>query len=325
MRNVLIGIRRIVAVAVVVTMAGCGGSADVEGIGEEGRPVVEDGVFTIGMTQSDRSDPWHAQMDADIETAAASHDDLKVLFKDAGGDSDRQLQQVEQFIDQRVDLIIINPVEAQQLTEPVAKAYDAGIPVIVLDRPVIGDKYTCFIGSDQKEIGAAAARWVTDNVPGRVNVVCLEDPERSPKGIARHEGFRATLIDPRFRILSQAAVSGKEDVARREMEEALKSFEKIDVVFAYNDTAAHDAYLAAKQAGRDADTLLLGIDALPGEGIEHVDAGELAVTFQSPTGGAEAVDMAVKLRDGEEVPKRISLKTRFFTKENLAKGGQSIE
>ncbi|MEE8452995.1 MAG: substrate-binding domain-containing protein [Thermoguttaceae bacterium] len=325
MRNVFVGIRRMVALIVVAAIAGCGGSADVEEIGEKDTSITEDGVTTIGMSQSDRSDPWRAQMNADIEAAVARRDDLKVVFRDAGGDSEIQQQHVEQFIQQGVDLIVICPVETQRLTEPVAKAYDAGIPVIVLHRRVVGDKYTCFIGADHKEIGAAAARWVTDNVPDRVNVVELEDPQRSAGAMDRREGFRTALSDPRFRILSGISVSGKEDLARREMEEALKSFEKIDVVFAHDDAAAHDAYLAAKQAGREADIIFLGVDALPEEGIEYVKAGELDVSFQSPTGGVEAVDAAFELLDGEEVPKKIVLKSRFFTKENVQTGGQPID
>jgi len=325
MRDVFVGIRRMAAVIVVTAIAGCGGSADTEGTSEIPAPVTEDGVYAIGMSQSDLSDPWRAQMNTDIAAAVSQRDDLKVLFKDADGDSERQQQHVEQFIDEGVDLIIICPAEAQQLTEPVAKAYDAGIPVIVLHRRIVGDQYTCFIGADHKEIGAAVARWVTGNVSGQVNVLELEDPQQSAKGTDRHDGFRTALNDPRFRILSGAAVSGKEDIARREMEEALESFEKIDVVFAYDDAAAHDAYLAAKQAGREADITFLGVDGLPDEGIEHVKAGELDVTFQSPTGGVEAVDAAVKLLDGEEVPRKILLKSRFFTKENLAAGGQPID
>ena len=318
MRDVFVGIRRIAVVMVVVAIAGCGGSDEVPETGGNVPSIVDDGVFTIGMSQCDRSDPWRARMDADIEAAVAGRDNLKVVFKDAGGDAERQQQQVEQFIGQRVDVLMICPAEAQRLTEPVAKAHDAGIPVIVLDRRVVGDKYTCFIGADHKQIGAAAARWVTDNVPGRVNVVVLEDPQRSAKAMDRRDGFRTTLNDPRFKILPQAAVSGKEDIARREMEEALKSFEKIDVVFAHDDAAAHDAYLAAKRAGREADITFLGVGALPAEGIEHVKAGELDVTFQSPTGGAEAVDAAVKLRDGNKIPKKIVLKSRFFTKPGFA-------
>lgn len=324
MRDVFAGIRRMAAVVVVAAIAGCGGPAVVEETDENDVSVVEEGVSVIGMCQSDRSDPWRARMDDDIEAAVAGRDDLKVVFKDAGGDAELQQQHVEQFIDQGIDLLVICPAESQRLTEPVAKAYDAGIPVIVLDRHVVGDQYTCFIGVDQKEIGAAAARWVADNVPGRANVVELEDPQRSAKAVDRHDGFRSTLNDPRFRILSGVSVLGKEDLARREMEEALKLFEKIDVVFAHNDAAAHDAYLAAKEAGREADITFLGIDALPGEGLEHVRAGALDVTFQSPTGGVEAVEMAVKLLGGEEVPKKIVLKTRFFTKENLETGGQPI-
>ena len=178
MRNVFAGVRHAAMVAVVVAITGCGSEpAEVPDPADKNYEGAEEGVTTIGMSQCSREDAWHAQMDADIKAAAAEQDDVKVIFKDAGGDSPKQVQHIEEFIDRRVDLIVISPNESQPLTEPVAKAYDVGIPVIVLDRPVIGDKYTCFIDNDNKKIGEAAARWLTENVEGPVNVVELTDRE----------------------------------------------------------------------------------------------------------------------------------------------------
>src|SRR5580692_11623150 len=106
--------------------------------------------FVIGMSQCNLGEPWRVQMNADIATAAAQHPELKVVFNDAQNDTLKQRAQVEEFVSAKVDLLIISPKEAQPLTEPVARAFEAGIPVIVLDRAVLGDKFTCFIGADNK-------------------------------------------------------------------------------------------------------------------------------------------------------------------------------
>ena len=103
-------------------------------------------------------EPWRVQMNADIRAAAAKHPELKVIFKDAQNDTLQQRAQVGEFVQPKVNIIIISPKEAQPLTDPVAQAMDAGIPVIVLDRRLLGTNYTCFIGANNKEIGKAAGK-----------------------------------------------------------------------------------------------------------------------------------------------------------------------
>ena len=109
------------------------------------------------------------------------------------------------------------------------------------------------------------------------------------------------------------------------MESALSRFDKIDLVYAHNDDGAHGAYLAAKAAGREKQMKFVGIDALPQEGVAYVSQGILDVTFQYPTGGAQAIDTALKILHGEQVPKEIVLGTRMFTKDNVAQGGEELK
>src|SRR5204862_889033 len=117
-------------------------------------------VYTIGMSQCNLGEPWRVEMNAQIKAAADKQPKLKVIFKDAQNDTLKQRSHVEELVSAGVDLIIISPKEAQPLTEPVAKAMDAGIPVIVLDRRLLGEKYSCFIGADNKKIGHAAGEWI---------------------------------------------------------------------------------------------------------------------------------------------------------------------
>jgi ribose transport system substrate-binding protein len=282
-------------------------------------------AFTIGMSQCNLGEPWRVQMNADVKAAADKHPELKVVFKDAQNDTLRQRSHVEEFVGAGVNLIVISPKEAQPLTEPVAKAMEAGIPVIVLDRAVLGDKYTCFIGADNRKIGKAAGEWIVKQLGGKGKVVELKGLMTSTPGQDRNAGFREGLAGSGVDVIFEADMKWLEPDARKEMESALARFDKIDLVYAHNDPGAHGAYLAAKAAGREKAMRFVGIDALPQEGVAYVAQGILSATFQYPTGGSEAIDTALKILKGEAVPKKIVLGSRVFTKDNLAKGGELIE
>ena len=124
-------------------------------------------VYEIGMSQCNLHEAWRAHMNADILEAAWKHGNLRVIFKDAQNDTLKQQAHVEEFVSSGVDLIIICPKESQALTAPVARAMRAGIPVIVLDRALVGEEYTCFIGGDNKRIGRAAGQWIKKQLGGK--------------------------------------------------------------------------------------------------------------------------------------------------------------
>jgi ribose transport system substrate-binding protein len=282
--------------------------------------------FVIGMSQCNLGEPWRVQMNEDIKQTAAKHPNLKVIFKDAQNESLTQRAQVEELIGQGIDLLIISPKEAAPLTRPVAEAYDKGIPVIVLDRAVEGDKFTTFIGADNKRIGREAGLWAAKTLGGKGKIVELKGLMTSTPGQDRHQGFLDGLElakHPDLKVVFEADMAWLEPNARREMESALATQKEIDLVYAHNDPGAHGAYLAAKQAGRSA--RFVGIDALPHEGVEYVKQGILDATFLYPTGGPEAITVALDLLGGKQAPKKIVLGTRLYTKDNVAKGGEEIK
>jgi ribose transport system substrate-binding protein len=277
------------------------------------------------MSQCNLGEPWRVQMDADLRAAAAAHPGLRIVFKDAQNDALRQRAHVEELVGAGVDLIIISPKEAQPLTEPVAKAIDAGIPVVVLDRRVLGEKYTCFIGGDNLLIGRAAGAWVVQTLGGAGKVVELKGLMTSTPGQDRHAGFREAIQGSAIEVVFEADMKWLEPDARKEMESALARFERIDLVYAHNDPGAHGAYLAAAAADRADEIRFVGIDALPHEGVMYVQQGILDATFLYPTGGAEAIEIALRVLAGEQVPKEITLGSRIFTQENAAQGGEAID
>ena len=280
--------------------------------------------WTIGMSQCNLGEPWRVQMNADIKKAADAHDELKVIFKDAQNDTLKQRAQTEDFISAGADLIIISPKEAAPLTPVVAQAYKKGIPVIVLDRRVLRDQYTCFIGADNKKIGKAAGKWIAQLLANEGKVVELKGLMTSTPGQDRNSGFREGIEGTDIKIIFEADMKWLEPNARKEMESALARFDKIDLVYAHNDPGAHGAYLAAQAAGREKDIRFVGIDALPQEGQIYVKQEVLEASFEYPTGGKEAVEIALEILNGKEVPKEITLSSRVFTKENIEQGGQLL-
>lgn len=309
----------------VAALAGCGPKAETPAAngGKDAKPAARS-QFTLGMSQCNLGEPWRVQMNADVKAATEKHPELKVIFQDAQNDTLKQRAHVEEFVSAKVDLIIISPKEAAPLTEPVAKAMAAGIPVIVLDRALLGDKFTCFIGADNVKIGRAAGEWIKQTLGGKGKVVELKGLMTSVPGQDRNKGFREGIAGSPIEIIFEADMKWLEPDARKEMESALARFSQIDLVYAHNDPGAHGAYLAAKAAGREKQIKFVGIDALPQEGVAYVKQGILDATFQYPTGGAEAIENALKILKGETVPKKIVLGSRVFDKANVEQGGKEL-
>jgi len=303
--------------------AGCG-SPKSDTPAEETAAAHSTSRCTIGMSQCNLGEPWRVQMNLDIKNAAEEHPELRVIFKDAQNDSLKQRAQIEEFINTDVDLLIVSPKEAAPLTPPIAEAYDKGIPVIVLDRRVLGDRYTCFIGANNKTIGRAAGDWIRHRLQDQGRVVELKGLMTTTPGQDRHTGFRGAIEDSRIDIIFEADMKWLEPNSRREMESALARFDTIDLVYAHNDPGAHGAYLAARAANREQDILFVGIDALPHEGQVYVRQGLLAASFEYPTGGRDAIATALDILDGKDVEREIMLRSRVFTKDNIDQGGEWV-
>jgi len=276
--------------------------------------------WTIGMSQANLGEPWRVQMNADIRRAAEAHSDITLVFRDAQNDTLRQRAHIEEFLNQGVDLLLVSPKEPA-LRDTIGRVYEAGIPVIILDRDVGGDAFTQFIGADNILIGKAAGAYIVDFLVGEGRVVELKGLMTTVPGQDRHRGFREAIAGSAIEIVFEADMQWLEPNARNEMESALARFSEINLVYAHNDPGAHGAWLAARAAGRQDDIAFVGIDALPQEGQAYVREGILDATFLYPTGGQEAVENALAILGGASLPKRVVLDSRLYTKENIAEGG----
>lgn len=291
--------------AVVLSAAGCGKA--------------KSGKHLIGFSQCNLGEPWRVAMNAEVAARAKDFPDLEIAFADAQQDNAKQVADVENFLRQKIDLLMISPNEAKPLTPIVRKAFEQGIPVIVLDRAIEGDTYTVFIGADNREIGKAAGKYVAELLHGKGDIVEIKGLPGSPPARDRSEGFReAIAASPDVKIVHDPVANWLREEAMLQMESALAAHEHIDLVYAHNDPMAMGAYLAAKAKGREGEMKFVGIDGLPGldGGRQMVADGKLVATFVYPTGGREAVDAAARIFAGEKVPHKIVLPTLMITKEN---------
>ncbi len=275
--------------------------------------------YVIGFSQCNSAEPWREAMNKQIEAEAAKHPEIKLLVSDAQQSNARQVADVENFIVRGVNLLMISPNEAQPLTAIVGKAYDAGIPVIVIDRKILSDKYTCFIGAHNEQIGKEAGEYAAKLLHGKGRVVEIWGLKGSTPAIERHDGFMEGIKDyPGIKIIYSQDGAWLREKGRSIMENALQRFDRIDLVFGQNDPMAMGAYLSAKNVGRAKDMYFIGIDGLPGPGggIQAVADGELSATFIYPTGGKVAVQTALKILEGQKVPKDIPLPSAEITPQN---------
>lgn len=309
------------AVAGLLTVTACSVESD-PGTKDTGGGCEKKDEYLIGMSQANNAEPYREVMNNDVTTAAKDAPGFKVTVADAAQDNSKQVSQVENFITQQVDLLIISPNEAKPLTAVVKKAYDAGIPVIVLDRKVEGDAYTAYIGGDNEAIGKKAGEYYANTMlPEGGKVVEISGLAGSTPAAERAAGFREGIkANPKVEIVGIQSAEWLREKGQTAMDALLKSNPDIDAVYSHNDPMAEGAYLAAKSAGKESELKFTGIDALPiaSGGIKAVEAGRLDATFVYPTGGREAVAMAKQLLVDckTDVPKSTTLETEQVTADN---------
>ena len=290
--------------------------------------------YVIGMSQCNLGEPWRVAMNDQIAMAAEKHPEFEVIFADAAQDNSKQIADIENFVQMGVDLIITSPNEATPLTNAVSAAYDAGIPVILLDRKIDGDKYTQFIGADNVDMGRIAGEYIADTLLPDGGKVCeIKGLEGTSGGIDRDNGFREGIKkNDKIEIVAVNNADWLREKAITVAEEMLQTNDEIDLFLALNDPIAEGAYIAAKNAGKEGDILFVGFDGLPTPdgGIRSVMDGRLSMTQVYPTGGTEAIESAYQLLvEGKELDKTLTLTSEIvvpdYAEELLAKYGGSAE
>jgi ribose transport system substrate-binding protein len=278
--------------------------------------------FVVGYSQSNNAEPYREQLNKQLAYYVKKFPDLKLLpITDAQQDSTKQVGQVQSFIQQKVDVLIVSPNEADPLTAPVKQACAAKIPVIILDRSVNTDCYSSFIGGDNVEAGKKAGELAVKLLPSGGKVVELQGILSNQPQIDRDKGFRdAIKANPKITIEDHKEAKWLKPDATRIMGQWLQKYDDIDFVYAENDPMALGAQLAAAGAHRQDKIKFVGTDglAIPDGGIRAVQHGTLAGTFIYPTCAQEAAAAAEKLVHGQPVDKDQTLGITAVTPDTAA-------
>lgn len=274
--------------------------------------------FSIGVAQCSK-DSWRQKMNEEILREAMFYDNVSVEIRSAGDDNEKQAADVRYFLDKGVDLLIISANEAEPMTPVVEEAYRKGIPVIMVDRKVLSDKYTAYIGADNYEIGRAVGNYIAGRLQGKGNVVELTGLSGSTPAMERHQGFMAAISDfPGIRLIDKADAAWEQAPARAAMDSMLRRHPKIDAVYAHNDRIAPGAFEAARAAGREKEMIFVGIDALPGKenGLELVLDSVLDATFIYPTNGDKVLQLAMDILQKKPFQRETTMTTAVVDRTN---------
>lgn len=274
--------------------------------------------YRIGVSQCS-DDEWRHKMNNEIVREALFYDGVEVEIRTAKDNNRNQIADIKYFIDKKVDLLIVAPNEAAAITPVVEKAYRQGIPVVVIDRKILSDKYTAFVGADNYEIGKDVGQYILNHLHGKGKVLEITGLEGSTPAMERHKGLTDVLKEePGIEITASVDGAWLQSVAGEKMDSVFQTNKNIDLVFAQNDRMAIGAYLSARQQQLEKEMLFVGIDALPGKeyGVEQIINGVLDATFIYPTGGDKVVQVAMDILEKRPYERDTKLSTALVDKTN---------
>ena len=284
--------------------------------------------FVVAFSQANNAEPYRAAQNALMQKLWGEHGDVRLVISDAQQDNSKQVAQVETFIRQKPDLLIVAPNERAALTAVMAQAMEAKIPVICLERDILQPNYTTYVHSDNVAIGRKAGQYIVDHLTKKYgspkgNIVAMRGLLGVEGEINRDKGAREIFDKYReVKIVADPVADWIQAKAKDRMTEVLRAQPKIDIVYGHNDPMAVGAYLAAKELGREKEMIFVGVDGLGGEagGIKKVMDGVLAATFVYPLCVDKAVEIGNRIlrEPGFRPEKEYVIESTMVTPDNAA-------
>ncbi|MFV8325920.1 substrate-binding domain-containing protein [Flavobacterium sp. ZS1P14] len=268
-------------------------------------------TISIGFSQSiSEDDSWRKSMDNTVKIEASLHPEIDLTIYNANSSTKKQIEDIDKMIDNQLDVIIVAPYGSDSIVPVIEKANKKGIPVIIVDRKVNTSNYTSFLGADNIEVGHIAGKYVVSMSKAHATILEIKATTDISPGVERSSGFKQ-IIDQYPNIKKISITAPNLASLNTNFSKVLDSMPKIDYVFAFNDIIALQAWEAAKRKGREKNIKFIGIDGLndPNGGIQAVKDGKLTATILYPTGGSEAIKLAIKLANKEIVSKNNILNT----------------
>lgn len=271
----------------------------------------------VVFAQANSQDPWRQVFDRDTRAAAKRYaSEFNFEMQEAKDDSATQISQIETLLVKKPAVLLVSPV-TESVQAATDKAFDMGIPVILLDRSVPGNKYTAYIGGDNVAIGRAAGEYMAEVLGGKGTVLMIKGTAGAIPTRDRAEGFLEALKKhPDIKVIEGDDCGYQRERARKFMENFLASGKPFDAVYAHNDEMAIGAMLAM-EAAKQPKKPIFGIDACQKEVIKYIQEGRITATFSYPQPGPTGLQIASQVLQ-RKLPreKQILLPTERVTKEN---------
>ena len=274
--------------------------------------------FVVGVSQCSE-DTWRDKLNEELRIAATYYD-VDLQIKSANDDVRLQTEQIDRFVEQGVDLLVVAPGQVS-ISPAIDKAYEKGIPVIIFDRQTRSNKYTAYIGADNHDIGASMAEFMANANTAGTKVVELCGLSSSSPAIERDAGFDSVAAHrPNIDIVKKVYADWTEEGAYHVMDSLLSTpYPAFNCLFAHNDRMAMGARRAVVKHGIDPKTIkLCGIDAMPqhGGGMQLVAEGKLFASSIYPTRGDEVMRLAMKILTHKPYNRENRLSSALVTEAN---------
>lgn len=274
--------------------------------------------YVIGVSQCSE-DIWRDKLNNELVMSTYQHDNVTLKFASANDNDRLQKQQIEQFIKEGVNLLIVSPNQIHTISSVIDKAYDAGIPVILFDRKTDSRKYTAFIGADNYEAGHEIGYFIGQQLEGKGNIAEICGLQASSPAIERNRGFMDALKNyPDIKVVARGYGDWIKESGVTAMDSILvQSKEPFQYVFAQNDRMALGALQSIKKH-KVKGIKIVGIDALPvpGGGMENVRDGNLEASYIYPTRGDSVMQLALNILEKKPYKRDNYLKGALVTKAN---------
>ncbi len=275
--------------------------------------------YVVGVSQCSE-DVWREKLNEELRIAALYYNDVDLRISSANDDVQMQTEQINKFVDESVDLLIVAPGQVS-ISPAIDRAYEKGIPVIIFDRRTRSDKYTAYIGADNKEIGSSMGEYLAGTLTDGGRILELSGLSTSSPAIERNNGFDSVVqCRPGICIVEHLSADWTEQGAFRTVDSLLSEpHNEFDCVFAHNDRMAMGARRAAEKHGLNLEHIkFCGIDAMPqkGGGMELVDNGTLFASYTYPTRGDEVMLLAMNILEGKKYNRENQLSSALVTRDN---------
>ena len=273
--------------------------------------------YVIGVSQCSE-DLWRQTMNEELKREVALYQaDAEVLIRSVKDDTPKQIADIEWFIEQKVDVLVVSPNESEACTPVIEKAYQQGIPVILVDRKIATESYTAYVGANNYQIGKEAGLYAIGVLKGKGNIAEVRGTKGSTSDAERHKGFVDALKNaPEVQIVAETWGNFLQADAKTQMQQLFQEHPHIDLVFAMNDPMAAGTHEAAMQFNGKI-PFIIGVDALQQVGIQNIENNVQDASFIYPTGGEKVIELAMKILHKQPFQRENILNTTVVDKSNV--------